>query len=79
MTHFYDSKLVVYHNVNKNTYYYKIISCYKFDHVVGYTNSYGHVIVLVIDKIGFRIYKDSFRKRVLNKLICFLQNISRKM
>lgn len=77
--YFFNSKLVVWHNPNKNIYYYKIIKRHQFNYVVGYKNRFGHVIVLVIENIGFKVYKVSLKKRVLNNLICFLQNILRKM
>lgn len=44
-------KLVVWHNVDKNTYYYRIVRGLfyeRYNYEVGEINNYGHRIVLVI-------------------------------
>lgn len=70
--------IVIYHNPPKNEYYYRIVKGYYRKYQVGMMNRYGHVIILVIT------YKDiyskhSIKKRVLMKLISFLQNIEKKI
>lgn len=70
-------KLVVWHNLNTDNYYYKIIKGYYGDYRVGRINQYNHQIVLVIDKIYFKVPKLPVKKMVLRKLISFLQNLER--
>ena len=40
-----------------NTYYYKVIKGHYIDYDIGYTNQYGHVIVLVIYNLEYRVRK----------------------
>ena len=44
-------KIVVWYNPHKKYYYYKIVSFHYRPYELGVTNSYGHVIVLVIPNI----------------------------
>lgn len=71
-------KLVVWHNLNYDSYYYKIIKGYYGVYEVGYINQYNHEIVLVIDKIYFQVYKPPIKKRVLRKMISFLQKLEKR-
>jgi hypothetical protein len=41
-------KLIVYHNLNDNTYYYKLVRGRYTKYYVGYINQYNHEIVLLI-------------------------------
>ena len=72
--------IVVWFNPNKNVYYYKLV-CNLFDHYfIGFKNQYGHIVILVIDLYKDNIlYKESISKKVLKKLISFLQNIYKKL
>lgn len=70
--------IVIYHNPRKNEYYYKIVKGYYRKYAVGQKNRYGHIILLVIE------YKDIYKKptllrKVIKKLISFLQNIEKKI
>lgn len=44
-------KIVVWYIPAKNIYYYRIVSFHYRPYEVGVTNSYGHIIVLVIPNI----------------------------
>lgn len=70
------NQIIVWHNLNKNTYYYKIIKGTYKKYSVGYINQYNHEVILIIDNIYTEIYKVSKRKKVLTKLISFLQKIN---
>lgn len=66
--------IVVYYNPNKKEYYYKVVG-YASKYEVGYKNSYDHEVILIINV--YEIWyppKVSIRKKVLRKLISFLQN-----
>lgn len=64
-------QVVVWHNKNKDSYYYRKYYSYR-SFEVGDTNSYGHEVILVIDLTSNE--KISFKRRVLTRLIGFLQN-----
>lgn len=65
--------LIVWFNPNKNTYYYKIVWGWYANYYIGYRNQYNHVVVLIIDKIEFRIPKEPLKRRVLTRIINYLQ------
>lgn len=69
--------VVVYYNPNKNSYYYRKYYHSSFDRrcEVGYKNSYGHEVILVIDLTSNE--KISLKKRVIDRLIRFLRNIDK--
>ncbi len=75
--------IIVWHNLNYDTYYYKIV---KFcNYKVGHINKYNHEIIMIID-FGYicdfwcyRKTKRIFLKKVLRRLIFFLQNILKKL
>lgn len=67
------SKLVIWHNPNTDTYYYKIVSGYYREYTPGSQNQYNHKIILVIDNIYTNTYKVPLKKRLLRKLISFLE------
>lgn len=65
--------IVIWLNLNSNEYYHKIYKSY-YSHEVGYINQYNHKIVDIVT------YKEIFErhksiKRLLRKLISFLENI----
>lgn len=77
-------KLVVWYNPNKNIYYYRFVrgifyESYSYD--VGQTNSFGHIIVLVIsyDELKLNLsHKYSYttlKTRTLSRLISFLKKL----
>ena len=69
------NKILIYHNLNDNTYYYKLVKHRSYNYYVGYINQYNHKIVLIIDNIleNFYIYRPPLKKRIIKKLINFLE------
>lgn len=68
-------KLVVWHNLNKDTYYYKIVSGFYNTYYPGYVNGYNHKIILVVENLSFTsIKKEPLKKRLIRRLIRFLEN-----
>lgn len=55
-----------------NSYYYKIVVGTYQHYFVGFINSYGHVIVLIIP-IQFVISRPSFKKRLYKRIISYLE------
>lgn len=74
-------KIIVWHNLNKNTYYYKIVKCSYINYYVGYKNQYDHEIILIIDIYNefTQFYKMPLKKRVIKKLISFLHKLDKKL
>lgn len=72
-------KIIVWHNLKTNTYYFKIVNGYYANYHVGYKNSYNHVVILMIDLYKDIYYKPPFLKKVLTKYISFLQRINKKL
>ena len=70
--------IVVWYNRKKDLFYYKVVFNYG-QYYLGYKNQYNHEIVLIIYLYNDILKKDSFLKRVLNKIICFLQKIYKKL
>lgn len=71
--------LVIWFNPNKNKYYYRCISNIVPNYEVGDRNSYGHVVIMVIDIYKELIYKQPLSKKVLSRLIGFLHKIEKKI
>lgn len=71
--------IVVWHNLNYDTYYYKFVKGYYSNYKIDFVNKYNHRIILVIPiaNLVFK-YKVSPIKRVIRRLIFFLQNIEKK-
>lgn len=75
--------ITVYHNLNYDTYYYKIINFCNYE--VGYVNQFNHQLILIIDinyickTCYYRNIHYSKKKKVLRKVISFLQNIEKKL
>lgn len=66
-------RLIIWFNPNKEIYYYKIVKVHYVDYFVGYENSYGHQVVLIIDDLIFQQKKKiSLKKRLIKKIIRFL-------
>lgn len=70
---------VIWHNHNNNCYYYRIVKGSYTNYYVGYFNQYNHEVVLLIPFV-YKLYKrkQPFLKKVLKRLISFLQNINDK-
>lgn len=73
-------KIVVWHNLNKNTYYYRIVKCSYRDYEVGFINQYNHEVILNIDiyKEFTQFYRMPLKKRVIKKAISFLHKLDKK-
>lgn len=62
--------IVVWHNCNKDCYYYRKYLILPYCYDIGYKNNYGHEIVLIIDLTG---YEKVDRKKVfIKRIIRFL-------
>jgi hypothetical protein len=74
-------KLYVWHNLNNDTYYYKVNSGTYKNYKVGDKNSYNHELVLIVENEVLKpvIEKKyvSIRKMVLTPIIVFLQKINK--
>lgn len=66
-------QFLVYHNLTKNTYYYKEVRFSFCRHEVGEVNSYNHKLVLIINNFDFNT-KRKVKNVLLNRLIRFLEN-----
>ena len=66
-------KIIVWHNLNKDIFYYKIVKGYYTDYKIGYKNQYNHEVILIIDDVYFETYKIPLKKRLLRKIISFLE------
>lgn len=71
--------LVVWHNLNKDTYYYRFINYIPDEYVVNFINSYNHKIVLIISSPELQPIKDyvSLRYLLLTPLIYWLNRLVR--
>lgn len=67
------NKIIIWKKPN-NTYYYKIIKGHYIPYEVGYKNSYGHEIVLIISNLEYRVRKTPIKKRIKRKLIDYIDN-----
>lgn len=70
-------KVIIWYNPNKNIFYHKAVKGYYRNYVIGEKNQYKHQIVDIID-LEFYEFKYSLKKRLLRKLISFLEKIERK-
>lgn len=72
--------IIVWHNLNYDTYYYKIVKGFYSSYNIGYVNKYNHKIILVIpiSNLIYK-YKVSPLRKVLRKFISFLQKIEKKL
>lgn len=78
-------QIVIWHNPNRNTYYYKIIKGSYKTYDVGFVNQYNHEVIMVINitDICSSCYWNKrrflFFHKVLRKFISFLQKIDKKL
>lgn len=74
-------KMYIWHNLNKDTYYYKINDGTYKNYKIGDYNSYNHQLVLIIENEVLEpvIVKNyvSIRKMVLTPIIEFLQKLNK--
>ena len=71
------NKLVVWHNLNKNTFYVKAVHGYYCKYEVGYINQYNHKIVYIYDIHYSSRQKKSLVELSLSPVIAFLKLITR--
>lgn len=75
------NKLYVWHNLNNDTYYYKVNAGTYKHYRVGDKNSYNHQVVLIVENEVLKpiVVKNyvSLRKMVLTPVIEFLQKINK--
>lgn len=43
------NKIIVWYNPHKDSYYYRYVTGIYRDYQIGYTDSYDHVVILIID------------------------------
>lgn len=73
-------KLVIWYNPNKKELYHRFYNSFKtydrYPYDVGTVNSYGHIIVYVLDSL-YQPYmnRTPFKQRVITKLISFLKKL----
>ena len=74
-------KIIVWHNLNNDTYYYKVVKCFYRDYEVGYINQYNHKIIIIIPLSNFLTHyrKITIPHKVIKRLISFLQKIEKKL
>lgn len=66
-------KIIIWYNPNKKTYYYKLVWGFYADYYIGYKNQFNHEVVLIIDRVDLKLAKEPFKKRVLTRIINYLQ------
>lgn len=71
--------VIVWYRPKENKYQYKVVYNLFDRYYEGFVNQYGHIVVLVIDIYKDLIYKEPLRKKVLSRIIGFLQKIYRKL
>ena len=73
--------LVIWHNLNDDSYYYRFVIVKKREYKVGYINQYNHQIIVIIssDEIQPIVIKEyiSIRKAILTPIIKFLTWLNR--
>ena len=65
-------RIIIWHNPNKNNYYYRVIKTNYVEYEIGYKNSYDHEIVLIIDDLLLQHNRNSLKRRLIKKIIRFL-------
>lgn len=71
------NKLVVWHNLNKNTFYVKAVHGYYCNYQVGYINQYNHKIVYIYDINYSSRQKKSLLDLAISPVIVFLRLLTR--
>ena len=70
-------RIIVWHNLNNDSYYYRIVSGNYAKYEIGFRNQYNHEVILIVDSGYFEKNKTSFKKKVIMRLISFLQKIDK--
>lgn len=71
--------ILIYHNLNNNSYYYRTVRTTCKEYEIGQKNQYNHQIILIIPGIYLYKYKISLLKRLLTRIIIFLQQLNNKI
>lgn len=73
-------KIVIFKNLNKNTYYYKFLKGYYTYYYVGYVNQYNHEVVVIIDlhEEAYILERASLKLKIVEKLMYKLERIKNK-
>ena len=68
-------KLIVWHNLNKDTYYYKFITGRYTNYFIGYKNQYNHEIILIVESPYLQPIKEyvSLKRVLLTPIINLLK------
>lgn len=53
-------RFVVYHNLNKDTYYFKYVKFNYYDYKVGLINQYNHEVICVINLRDYITIRNNF-------------------
>ena len=70
-------QIVIWHKLRDNSYYWRDVMGTYAKYEIGFKNQFGHEIVLIIDDIWYRQpQKKSLRKKMLTRLISFLQKFN---
>lgn len=72
--------LVVWHNLNNNTFYVKAIHGHYRNYTIGYINQYNHKVVYIYDIRSYSIrqkQKKSLLELSLSPLVAFLKLLTR--
>lgn len=70
--------LIVWHNLNKNTFYVKAVHGYYCKYELGYINQYNHKIVYIYDIHSYSIrQKKSLLELSLSPIVAFLKLLTR--
>lgn len=70
-------KIIVWHKPRDDSYYYRIVNGTYANYSIGFKNSYDHEVVLIIDEVfNYQPPKKSLKKKLLTRLISFLQKIN---
>lgn len=68
--------LVIFHNHNNKSYYYKMLKGTYKTYKVGDFNQYNHEVVLIIEDVYFyKVQKLPLKSRVIKKITSFLQKL----
>ena len=67
-------QILVFYNLNNNTYYYKIVNYSFVKYKLNTINSNNHMLVLIIRDLKLKKRKN-LKKRLINRLIRFLEKL----
>ena len=65
--------IIVWHNLNNDTYYYRFVTGLWGTYDIDYVNQYNHKIILKIDLHNLIPPKEALKTKVIKRIISFLQ------